>query len=85
MPGAPEPLSIRHKHSNGKEGQIVYEVWVVAITDSDVPVLGLCLRIRTRGPFLVSSVKPAPFCKAVLFNGQILVEAEPGLISIDQT
>jgi len=34
-------------------------------------------------PFLGPLAKTAPFWKAVLFNGQILAEAEPGLIWTD--
>jgi len=40
--------------------------WEAAIADGNVPVLGPLL---TRRPFLGSSVKTAPFHKAVLFNG----------------
>jgi len=37
------------------------------------------------GLFLGLSAKTAPSQKAVLFNGQILAEAEPELIWTDQT
>ena len=39
----------------------------------------------TQGLVWDSSLKTAPFYKAVIFNGEILAEAEPGLISTDQT
>ena len=51
--------------------------WVAAIADANVPILGPLL---TRGPILGPSAKTAPSQKAVLFDGQILAEAEPELI-----
>ena len=48
------------------------KLWVVAIAGANVPILG-------------PSAKTAPSRKAVLFNGQILAEAETGLIRTDQT
>jgi len=53
--------------------------WVVAIA-ANVPILGPLL---ARDHFWGPSAKTAPSRKVVLFYGQILAEAEPGLIWTD--
>jgi len=56
--------------------------WVVTIAGANVLILGPLL---VWDHFLGLSAKTALSQKAVLFNGQILAEAEPGLIWTDQT
>jgi len=68
----------RNTFPSGRLDKLSIKFWVVAIAGANVPILGPLL-------FLGPSAKTAPSRKAVLFNGQILTEAEPGLIWTDQT
>jgi len=63
----------KHYQAEGLD-ELSMKFWVA---DANVPILGPLL---TRGPILGPSAKTAPSQKAVLFNGQILAEAEPELI-----
>ena len=49
-----------------------------AVTPSSGPIANM-------EPFLGSSVKISPSRNAVVFSGQILAQAEPGLILTDET
>ena len=61
----------------GRREKIVYEVLGGGYYGFRCPSFE---PLFTRGLVWDSSLKTAPFYKAVLFNGEILAEAEPGLI-----
>jgi len=71
------PSVKRSTFSSGRLDELYMKLWVVAITGANVPILGPLL---AWGPFLGPLAKTAHSRKAVLFNEQILAEAEPGLI-----
>ena len=56
--------------------------WVVAIAGANVPILGPLL---ARDHFWALRLKLHLLGRLCCFNGQILAEAEPGLIWTDQT
>ena len=67
----------------GRLDEFSMKFWVVVISGAKCQELGPLLAFG--GPLSGPLAKTAPFRKAVMFNGQILAEAEPGLIWIDQT